>query len=113
MEKKTKIISYSVICAMAAVLAATAYYVMPEVYAEATAADVLSVVHTVLKYISVIIGIVLFLSGIMKYVVAKQNDSGPEEHKAAATMAVGIVLIILFTVIIDDTMMTKIAGWIS
>ena len=113
MEKRKKLLMYAAISAMAVVLTMTFFCVFPDVAAKASAKDVLDVIIKVLKYVSIIVGVIMLLSGIMKFVVAKQNDNGPDEHKAAATMAVGIVLIILFTVIIDESMVKKIAGWIT
>ena len=114
MEKRKKLMTYAAIAAMAVVLTMTFAFVVPDVFAAtAKAKDVLNVIIQVLKYVSIIIGVIMLLSGIMKFVVAKQNDNGPDEHKAAATMAVGIVLIILFTVIIDKGMVDTIASWMS
>ena len=102
------------VIAMALALAVPIFMMTGGVYAApAKASDVLEVIHKVLKFLTVIVGSIVLLSGIVKYVMAKQDSNGPDEHKAIMTMAVGVILIILFTVIIDKPVMDKIAGWID
>ena len=109
LTKKQKV----AVVVMALALATVILMLTGGVYAAAAAKDVLEVIHKVLKYLTVIVGSIVLLSGIVKYVMAKQDSNGPDEHKAIMTMAVGVILIILFTVIIDDNVMSKIAGWID
>ena len=101
------------VIAMALALAVPIFMMTGGVYAAAQAKDVLEVIHKVLKYLTVIAGSIVLLSGIVKYVMAKQDSNGPDEHKAIMSMAVGVILIILFTVIIDTDTMNTIAGWID
>ena len=65
----------------------------------ADTASVAAVVHTVLSALTKIIGGFMVISGIISYVIAKQNDNGPDEHKAITKMAVGLVLILLMTIV--------------
>ena len=91
---------------LAAILSYLIVTFAPGVYADNElnegAKNIVGMVYKVLKYIAVIIGVVMFLSGVMGFVTSKQNDNGPEEHKAVAKMAVGVILTVLFTVIINE-----------
>ena len=91
---------------LAAILSYLIVTFAPGVYADGElnegAKNIVGMVYRVLKYIAVIIGVVMFLSGVMGFVTSKQNDNGPEEHKAVAKMAVGVILTVLFTVIINE-----------
>ncbi len=83
----------------------TVYMLCPIAFAAepdgaAAASTVMDIIYTVLKYITTIVGVIMVIVGIVGFVVSRQNENGPDEHKAVVKMAVGIVLILLFTVII-------------
>ncbi len=74
---------------------------------------VMEIIHAVLKYTTMIIGVITLLTGIVSFVISKQNDNGPDEHKAIVKMAVGLILIMLFTLIINENMWDKLVEMID
>ncbi len=51
-----------------------------------------SVIFSVGKYIAGVLGVIFIFVGIIRYIIANNNDSGPDMQKAAQMLATGIVL---------------------
>ncbi len=115
MRTRRQILMFLAIAGIAALMTVVVYTGMPIVYADTPAATpaadtssdakinkVMSIIYPVLKYLTIFIGGFMIISGIIAYVIAKQNDNGPDEHKAIVKMAVGSVLVMLFTVILNQ-----------
>lgn len=111
LTKKEKVFYITAFALVAVLLTATANILFPEVMAadgiSGGATNIVKIIYKVLKYIAVIVGVIFFLSGVMGYVVARQNENGPDEHKAVTKMAVGLILTLLFTVIIKENWAVK------
>ena len=111
MRTRRQILMFLAIAGIAALMTVVVYTGMPIVYADPPAADtssdakikkIMDILYPVLKYLTIFIGGFMIISGIIAYVIAKQNDNGPDEHKAIVKMAVGSVLVMLFTVILNQ-----------
>ena len=91
---------------VAALVCTVAFMLCISYAADDNVSKVVGVVYTVLNALTKIIGGFMVISGIVSYVIAKQNDNGPDEHKAVTKMAVGLILILLFSIIGKDTLTT-------
>ena len=114
MRTRRQILMFLAIAGIAALMTVVVYNGIPIVYADTTDTSgdakinkVMSIIYPVLKYLTIFIGGFMIISGIIAYVIAKQNDNGPDEHKAIVKMAVGSVLVMLFTVILDQGTLEK------
>ena len=114
MRTRRHILMFLAIAGIAALMTVVVYNGIPIVYADTTDTSgdakinkVMSIIYPVLKYLTIFIGGFMIISGIIAYVIAKQNDNGPDEHKAIVKMAVGSVLVMLFTVILDQGTLEK------
>ena len=114
MRTRRQILMFLAIAGIAALMTVVVCNGIPIVYADTTDTSgdakinkVMSIIYPVLKYLTIFIGGFMIISGIIAYVIAKQNDNGPDEHKAIVKMAVGSVLVMLFTVILDQGTLEK------
>ena len=99
---------------MATVLVAAFYYFVPTVMAaDPNVLQIFNIVGTVLRTISTIVGAIMVLAGIFQYAPAHANDNGPDQQKGIMMLATGVVLIILFTVIINSKVIEALANMVS
>ena len=82
-------------------------------YAGSTAAAnaAIEIVFNVATYIAMILGIIMLIAGIIKFVVAHTNDSGPDQQKAAQMIAAAIVLIGIGAVLTLSPLKNLVAQW--
>ena len=60
---------------------------------------VFDIIFKIAKYICGVLGVIFIMVGIMRYVIAHNNESGPDMQKAAQMLATGLVLIALGVVV--------------
>ena len=111
LTNKQKIITGLMIMALSAVM----LVVFPTALAdgEETATTVMNIIHRVLQYVTTIIGVLMLITGIISFVISRQEENGPNEHKSIVKMAVGLILIILFTMIINDEVWNSLVSSIT
>ena len=79
----------------------------------AAADQAITIVFNVATYIAMILGVIMLIAGIIKFVVAHTNDSGPDQQKAAQMIAAAIVLIGLGGVLSLSPLKNLVAMWTS
>ena len=89
-----------IVAMLGVLLSASMFIMFPSAFADANAEIVVTFVIRVLKLISIVTGVIFILVGAFKFSIAHANDQGPDQNKAIAT---GLVLILLFTVIINKS----------
>ena len=57
-----------------------------------TAKNAFDIVFDVGQSICIVLGVIFLFAGILRYVIAHTNDSGPDMQKAAQMIATGIIL---------------------
>lgn len=81
-------------------------------FASNTAANsAITIVFNVATYIAMILGVIMLIAGIIKFVVAHTNDSGPDQQKAAQMIAAAIVLIGLGGVLTLSPLKDLVNSW--
>lgn len=92
-----------IVAMLGVLLSASMFIMFPSAFADANAEIVVTFVIRVLKLISIVSGVIFILVGAFKFSIAHANDQGPDQNKAIAMMATGLVLVLLFTVIINKS----------
>ena len=92
-----------IVAMLGVLLSASMFIMFPSAFADANAEIVVTFVIRVLKLISIVTVVIFILVGVFKFSIAHANDQGPDQNKAIAMMATGLVLVLLFTVIINKS----------
>ena len=103
-HRKRVIAFISMMCVFALMTA-----VFPTAFADGVSAgEVISKIITLVKYICIVVGVLLTVMGIVKFILAHNEGDGPAQQKAGVTLAVGLVLIAVGATKFLDS----IASWI-
>lgn len=81
--------------------------------ANANATTVINLIVKVLKFIAITVGVIFVLVGIFKFSIAHANEQGPEQQKAIMMMATGLILILLFTLVVTQDVVTNLVNMIQ
>lgn len=87
------------------------YLFCPSVFANTNADTMITSVVQIIATLCTVVGVILGIVGLVKFIIAHANEQGPEQQKAIMWIAVAIILIIVPNII--STVATNWSGLIN